>query len=33
MALIEKEWAVNASKYKYGINIEEVIKDELVEFV
>jgi len=33
MELTEKEWAVMASKYGYGINANEAIKDELVEFV
>ena len=32
MALIEKEWAVMANKYGYGINADEAIKDKLVEF-
>jgi len=33
MALTEEEWAVMASKYGYGINVDEAIKDELIEFV
>ena len=33
MALIEEEWAVMASKYGYGINIDKAIKDELIEFI
>jgi len=33
MARTEKEWAVMASKYGYGINVDEAIKDELVEFI
>ena len=33
MELTEKEWAIIASKYKYGINIDEASKDKLVEFV
>jgi len=33
MELTEKEWAVMASKYGYGINVNEATKDELVEFV
>jgi hypothetical protein len=33
MELTEKEWAVMASKYRYGINANEATKDELVEFV
>ena len=33
MALIEKEWAAMASKYRYGINADEVTKDEMIEFV
>jgi len=33
MELTEKEWAVMASKYGYGIDVNEAIKDELVEFV
>ena len=30
---IEEEWAIMASKYRYGINIDKVIKDELIEFI
>jgi len=30
---MEKEWAVIASKYGYGINANEAIKDKLVEFI
>ena len=30
---IKKEWATMASKYKYGIDTEEAIKDKLVKFV
>jgi len=30
---MEEEWAVMASKYGYGINIDEAIKDELIKFV
>ena len=33
MVLIEKKWAASASKYKYRINVDEVIKNKLVEFV
>jgi len=33
MELTEKEWAVMASKYRYGIDVDKAIKDELVEFV
>jgi len=33
MELTEKEWAVMASKYGYGIDANEATKDELVEFV
>ena len=33
MALIEKEWAAIANKYKYKINVDKAIKDKLVEFV
>ena len=33
MALIEKKWAVNASEYRYKINIDKAIKNELVEFI
>jgi len=33
MALTEKEWAARASKYGYGINIDEATKDELIEFI
>ena len=30
---MKKEQAAIASKYRYGIDVEEAIKDELVEFV
>ena len=33
MALIEKKWAANASKYRYRIDAEEATKNKLVEFV
>ena len=33
MAPIEEEWAAIASKYGYGINVDDTTKDELVEFV
>jgi len=33
MALTEEEWAVMASKYRYGINVDEATKDELIEFI
>ena len=33
IAPIEEEWAIIASKYRYGINIDKAIKDKLVEFV
>ena len=33
MALTEKEWAAMASKYGYGIDVDEATKDKLVEFV
>jgi len=33
MALTEEEWAVIASKYGYGIDVDKAIKDELIEFV
>ena len=33
MVLMEEEQAAIASKYRYGINIDKAIKDELVEFV
>ena len=33
IVLIEKEWAAIASKYGYGIDADEAIKDELVEFI
>ena len=33
MELTEKEWAVRIRKYKYRINADKAIKDELVEFV
>ena len=32
-SLMKEEWAVMASKYKYGINAKEAIKDKLVEFI
>jgi hypothetical protein len=32
MALTEKEWAIMANKYRYGIDVDEAIKDKLVEF-
>ena len=33
IALIKEEWAVIASKYKYGINADKALKDKLVEFI
>ncbi len=33
IALIEEEWAVIASKYRYGIDVDKALKDKLVEFV
>ena len=33
MALIEKEWATIANKYKYGINTDKATKDKLGEFI
>ena len=33
IALIEEEWAIIASKYGYGINVDKALKDKLVEFV
>jgi hypothetical protein len=33
MALIEKEWAIIANKYKYGINADKASNNKLVEFV
>ena len=33
MKLIEKEWAIIASKYKYRINADKAIKNKLVEFI
>ena len=30
---IKEEWAAMASKYGYGIDAEEAIKDKLVEFI
>ena len=33
MALTEKEWAANTSKYGYGIDADEAVKDKLVEFI
>ena len=32
MVLIEKEWAVMANKYGYGIDADKAIKDKLIEF-
>ena len=32
-SLTKKEWAVMASKYRYGIDVDKAIKDKLVEFV
>ena len=33
MAPTEKEWAAMASKYGYGIDLDEATKDKLVEFI
>ena len=33
ITLTEEEWAVIASKYKYGIDTNKALKDKLVEFV
>jgi len=33
MVLMEEEWAVMASKYRYGIDVDKALKDKLVEFV
>lgn len=33
MARTEEEWAEMANKYGYGIDVDEAIKEELVEFV
>ena len=33
MALIKEEWAIKASKYKYGINTDKAIKDKLIKFI
>ena len=33
IVLTEEEWAAIANKYGYGINVDEALKDELVEFV
>ena len=33
MAPTEKEWATIASKYRYGINADKALEDELVEFI
>ena len=33
MAPTEKEWAVMANKYKYGIDTDKAIKDKLGEFI
>ena len=30
---MEEEWAVMASKYRYGINADKALKDKLVEFI
>ena len=32
-SLTKEEWAVIASKYKYGINADKATKDKLIEFV
>ena len=33
MVLIKEEWTAKANKYKYGINVDKVSKDKLVEFI
>jgi hypothetical protein len=33
IVLTKEEWAVIASKYKYRINADKVLKDKLVEFI
>ena len=33
MALMKEEWAIIASKYRYRINVDKALKDELVEFI
>ena len=33
MVLIEQKWAVIASKYRYGINIDKISNNKLVEFI
>ena len=33
MALIKEEWTIKASKYKYGINIDEASKNKLIKFI
>ena len=33
IALMEKEWAIIANKYKYGINTDKATKDKLREFI
>ena len=32
-SLTKKEWAVIASKYRYGIDADKATKDKLVEFI
>ena len=32
-SLTKEKWAIIASKYRYGIDVKEAIKDKLVEFV
>ena len=33
MALMEQEWAIIASKYRYGINADKASNNKLVEFI
>ena len=33
IAPMEKEWATMASKYRYRINADKALKDELVKFI
>ena len=33
MAPMKEEWAAIASKYRYGINADKALKDELIKFI
>ena len=33
MVLMKEEWTAKASKYGYGIDVDEASKDKLVEFI